>query len=77
MMKRKSKQDNPLLAAAVVGMSGFQVGICIFLGYLVGDYIAERFNMTGWIVGGVLIGLAIGIISSILVVMKVMGGSDG
>jgi|GEM_PF-769599 len=76
-MKKKSNKDNPLLAAGLVGMLGFQVALCIFLGYLGGKYVAERFNMTGWIVGGVLIGLAVGIISAILVIMKVMGGSDG
>lgn len=77
MMSKKSKKDNPLLAASLVGAMGFQVAVCIYLGYLAGSYLSERFSATGWLVGGVLIGLAVGIFSAVLVIIKVMGGSDG
>jgi len=76
-MTKKSKKDNPLLAAGLVGALGIQVAVFIFLGYWVGAYLSDQTGSKGWIVGGVLIGLAVGIISAILVVKKVMEGSDG
>lgn len=76
-MTKKSKEDNPLLAAALVGALGIQVGVCILLGYWAGAYISDRSGNSGWVVGGVLIGLAVGIVSVILVVKKVMEDSNG
>lgn len=76
-MTKKSKKDNPLLAAGLVGALGIQVAVCIFLGYWAGAYMSDRSGKTGWVVGGVLIGLAVGIVSAILIVKKVMEDSNG
>ena len=76
-MVNKTKKDNPLLAAGLVGAMGLQVAIFIFLGYICGNFISDRSGSPTWVVVGVLIGLAIGIVSAILVVVKIIGGSDG
>lgn len=76
-MVNKTKKDNPLLAAGLVGAMGLQVAIFILLGYICGNFISDRSGNPTWVVVGVLIGLAIGIVSAILVVVKIMGGSDG
>lgn len=76
-MTKKSKEDNPLLGLALVGALGIQVAVCIFLGYWAGAYISDRSGNSGWVVGGVMFGLTVGIVSAILVVKKVLEDSNG
>lgn len=77
-MNGKSNGDNPWKAAALVGALGVDVGICIFLGYWLGREASDRFGHSkAWIVGGLLVGLAVGILSAILIVRKVLKDSDG
>lgn len=71
-MKRKRESDNPLRAAALVGALGVDMGVCILLGYWAGSYAANAFGAQGWIVGGVLIGLFVGIVSCALMVKVVL-----
>ncbi|MFF2481281.1 AtpZ/AtpI family protein [Paenibacillus sp. NPDC058071] len=77
-MDKKSRKDNPLFAAGLVGALGLQVAVCIFLGYWIGSSLDGRFgDGRSWTVGGILVGLAVGILSAILVVKKVMEETDG
>ncbi len=77
-MNKKSRRDNPLIAAALVGALGIQVAICIFIGYWIGSALDRRIgNGHGCTVGGILVGLAVGLLSAILLVKKVMEDSDG
>ncbi|GIP19046.1 hypothetical protein J40TS1_46880 [Paenibacillus montaniterrae] len=72
----KRKLDQPLVVAGLIGAMGVQVAICILIGYWLGTYVSDWTGSKGWIVGGVLTGLAFGIGSAILVVLKVLEGSD-
>lgn len=76
-MNGKSKRDNPLVAAALVGALGVDVAICIVGGYWIGQLLSNRLGGNGWVVGGLLVGLAVGILSAILIVKKVLEDSDG
>ncbi|MFF2092546.1 AtpZ/AtpI family protein [Paenibacillus sp. NPDC058174] len=77
-MNKKSRRDNPLFAAGMVGALGLQVAVCIFLGYWIGSLLGRRLgDEKGWTVGGILVGLAVGILSAILLVKKVMEEADG
>ncbi|CAM4474541.1 hypothetical protein FHS16_004645 [Paenibacillus endophyticus] len=77
-MNKKSRRDNPLYAAGLVGALGVQVAVCIFLGYWIGSSLGSRFgDPKGWTLGGILVGLAVGLLSAILLVKKVMEDADG
>ncbi|MFD0590597.1 AtpZ/AtpI family protein [Paenibacillus sp. GCM10027627] len=77
-MNGKSREDNPWKAAALVGALGIDVGICVFLGYWLGSKAGESFgDPKAWTVGGLFVGLAVGILSAILIVRKVLKDSDG
>lgn len=77
-MNEKRNDDNPWKAAALVGALGIDVGICIFLGYWLGSMAGERFgDPKSWMLSGLFVGLAVGIFSAILIVRKVMKGTDG
>jgi Putative F0F1-ATPase subunit (ATPase_gene1). len=77
-MNGKGNGDNPLKAAALLGALGLDVGICIFIGYWLGSMAGERFgDAKAWTVGGLLLGLAVGIITAIMIVKKVLEDSDG
>jgi Putative F0F1-ATPase subunit (ATPase_gene1). len=75
---KTSRKDNPWVAAGLVGALGLNVAVCILIGYYAGRYAADTFGGgSGWLVGGILLGLAAGIFSAVMLVLKVMGGSDG
>lgn len=75
---KSSRKDNPWVAAGLVGALGITVAVCILIGYYAGRYAADVFGGgSGWLVGGIMLGLAAGIFSAVMLVAKVMGGSDG
>ncbi|MHA6481390.1 AtpZ/AtpI family protein [Paenibacillus sp. strain BS8-2] len=77
-MNEKNNQDNPWKAAAMVGAIGVDVGFCVFLGYWLGSMAGESLgDPKAWTVTGLFVGLAVGILSAILIVRKVLKGSDG
>ncbi|MDQ8734094.1 MULTISPECIES: AtpZ/AtpI family protein [unclassified Paenibacillus] len=77
-MNKKDRRDNPLFAAGLVGALGVQVAVCIFLGYWIGSSLGNRFgDPKAWSLGGILVGLAVGLLSAILLVKKVMEEADG
>lgn len=70
-MRHPSKDDNPWRAAGLVGLVGADIAICTVLGYVVGRYLAGRFGGgAGWVLGGVIVGLALGIVSVALLLGK-------
>ncbi|URN96050.1 MAG: AtpZ/AtpI family protein [Candidatus Pristimantibacillus lignocellulolyticus] len=73
----KRKLDQPLYAVGLMGAIGINIGAFIVIGYWIGSYLSELTKSNGWVVGGVLTGLAIGIGSAILIVMKMLEGQDG
>ncbi|MFC6334948.1 hypothetical protein ACFP56_20140 [Paenibacillus septentrionalis] len=76
-MSKNRKLDQPIYAVALMGAIGVQVALFVVLGYWLGAYVSDLTGSKGWVIGGVLTGLAIGIGSAILVVLKVLEGSDG
>lgn len=77
-MKRTSKGDNPWIAAGLMGVMGLDVAICMLIGYWMGKYASERFGLSeAWIVGGLFIGLAVGILSIVILLKKVLEDTDG
>ncbi|MCM3747605.1 AtpZ/AtpI family protein [Paenibacillus pasadenensis] len=72
-MTKQSKGDNPLKALAFVGVLGIDVAICTLIGYWLGATFGET---PGWIIAGVLTGLAAGIVSVVFIVKKVLGDSN-
>jgi len=77
-MSKKSRRDDPLFAAGLVGALGVQVAVCIFLGFWIGTFLDGRLGTDkGWTIGGILVGLAVGLLSAILLVKKVMEEADG
>ncbi|MCR8660459.1 hypothetical protein [Paenibacillus endoradicis] len=73
----KKKLDQPLYAVGLMGAIGVQIAACIVIGYWIGSYVSDITGSKGWVIGGVLTGLALGIGSAILIVMKMLEGSDG
>lgn len=73
----KKKLDQPLVVAGLIGAMGVQIAACILIGYWIGSSVSDWTGSKGWIVGGVLTGLAVGIGSAILVVLKLLEGPDG
>lgn len=77
-MKRTNKQDNPWLAAGLMGVMGVDIAICMLIGYWIGKFANQRFGLSeGWIVGGLFTGLAVGILSIIILLKKVLEDTDG
>jgi len=72
----KKKLNQPYVVAGLIGAMGVQVAICILIGYWLGTNVSDWTGNKGWLAGGVLTGFAIGIGSAILVVFKLLGGSD-
>lgn len=73
-MNPNNKKDNPLLAAGMVGALGLNVAICMVLGYFAGDWLG---GSKGWTAVGLIAGLAVGILSCVMLVRKVLGNTDG
>lgn len=72
-MKQHGNKDNPLRALALVGALGFEVAVCTIAGYWIGGLLGAS---SAWKAGGVFVGLAIGILTAILMVKKVLENTD-
>lgn len=77
-MARNRKDENPLRAAALLGIMGADVAVCILAGYGLGYLLHNKLGFSeGWIVGGVLGGLVVGIASVVLLLRKFLEEPDG
>ncbi|ALS26029.1 hypothetical protein ABEV74_07740 [Paenibacillus cisolokensis] len=73
-MKQKGNGDNPWRAAALVGVMGLDIAICTVLGYYLGDWLG---GSRGWGAFGIVMGLAVGILSCIFLLKRILEDSDG
>ena len=73
-MDKKSKGDNPWRAAGLVGAMGVDLALCITLGYFLGSRLG---GSRGWVVFGILAGLAAGILTCVALLRAVLEDSDG
>ncbi|WP_159885337.1 AtpZ/AtpI family protein [Paenibacillus puerhi] len=70
--------NQPWHAAALVGALGIEVAVCTVAGYLVGGWAGNYFgNEKAWLLGGLLTGLSLGIVTAILVIKKVLEDQEG
>lgn len=78
-MKRSNPKDvNPWKAAGLVSAIGADLVVCMLGGYYGGSYIAARTNQPIWTAAGLMIGLAIGIVTIVLLIKHVLEEShDG
>lgn len=70
-MNKPNPNENPWKAAALVGVLGIDLALCVLLGYFGGAYISNRTGgSAAWVVSGVLVGLLAGIVSGILLIKR-------
>jgi ATP synthase protein I len=77
-MKRSNPGDiNPWKAAGLVGALGADLVVCILAGYFAGVYLSKwTGGGQGWVAGGVIVGLAVGIISIVFLIKRVLEDSN-
>ncbi len=72
-MNRKNNADSPWRAAGMVGVMGVDMAVCLFIGYWIGDWTRDRFGGSiVWLLGGLVLGLAVGIISVIYLIKRML-----
>ncbi len=75
-MNRKNNADNPLRAAGLVGVMGVDIAGCLFIGYWIGEWARDRFGGSiAWLLGGLVLGLAAGIISVVYLIKRMLEDS--
>lgn len=66
--------DSPWKAAALTTAIGFDLVLCLLVGYYLGSWVAEMTNGSFyWILGGLFVGLVSAIVS-IIAIIKFYGG---
>ncbi|WP_165921278.1 AtpZ/AtpI family protein [Paenibacillus albiflavus] len=76
-MKSPRSDVNLWRAAGLVSALGFDLVLCMGGGYLLGNFASNYFGGSKlWIVAGIVLGLIVGIYSVVLVLRKIMGGSN-
>lgn len=71
IMKKSKPDQNPWKAAGLVGALGTDLVVCLAIGYFGGSYLSRRMGgHKGWIIAGVLIGLAIGLVGIVLLIKR-------
>lgn len=76
-MNPRKRSENPWRAAGLVGALGADLVVCMALGYFAGRYVSNLTGgQTGWIVAGVLAGLAVGIFSIVLLIKRFLEDTD-
>ena len=73
-MGNKRSGDNPWRAAALVGVMGVDAAVCVTLGYFLGRLWG---GTPVWVAVGTLAGLAVGILTCVMLVKRFLEDSDG
>lgn len=71
----KRSGDNPWRAAGLVSVMGLDMAICIFAGVFLGSRLGG--GSRGWVVFGLLAGLAAGILSCVYLLKRVLEDPNG
>lgn len=53
---------------------GIDVAVCMYLGYFIADRLA---GTRGWLVFGLIVGLAVGILTCVMLLKRIMEDADG
>ncbi|WP_442602555.1 AtpZ/AtpI family protein [Paenibacillus sp. KN14-4R] len=77
-MKSPHSDSNPWKAVGMVSALGIDLVACMGAGYWLGSLMSQSAGgQPIWIVLGVVLGLIVGIVSIIIILRKVTGGSNG
>ncbi|GIQ70848.1 hypothetical protein DUZ99_13530 [Xylanibacillus composti] len=69
-MKGQKSQDNPWKTLGWTSLIGLEVAVCITAGYFGGAFLGSRTGEPAWKIVGVLVGLAVGILSIVLLIKR-------
>ncbi|MDO3680962.1 AtpZ/AtpI family protein [Paenibacillus ehimensis] len=71
-MNEKDPYNQPWRAAALVSALGIDIVVCTTIGYFIGSLADKHWGggTKTWVIGGVLIGFAIGIFTVVLVLKR-------
>ncbi|WP_010279024.1 AtpZ/AtpI family protein [Paenibacillus senegalensis] len=73
MLKKPNRNENPWRAAGLVSVIGADFVVCLLLGYFIGKYVSNLFGGSiGWVAGGIFLGLAVAVISTIFMIKKLL-----
>lgn len=75
-MGKFNPDDNPWKLAGALGVLGVDIALCTLVGYGAGAALSKRFGGYGWVVGGILAGLLVGIISAVAMIRRSLEDSD-
>jgi F0F1-type ATP synthase assembly protein I len=77
-VKQPESGNNPWRAISLVSLIGVDLVVCVLAGFFLGRYVSD---LTGgfplWIAVGVLLGLAVGIVSIVYILKQFTEDSDG
>ena len=74
---RKHKKSNPWRMVLLVNLLGIDFVICILAGFYLGSWLQQRTGQVLWMVAGLLIGIAVGIWTVIILIQRTMEDHDG
>ena len=78
MTKSDDQGPNPWRAAGLMGAMGLDLAVCMLIGYWLGSFASKRYGGSElWVVGGLLIGLAVGILSIVILLKKILEDTNG
>jgi len=69
-MKSSNPNENPWRMAGIMGALGMDMVLCLLAGYFGGSWLSERTGQRAWMIGGVLAGLVVGLISIVLLIKR-------
>ncbi|WP_199623584.1 AtpZ/AtpI family protein [Paenibacillus alkalitolerans] len=73
----KKKPVRPWKTFLIVNALGIDFVVCVLAGFFLGSYIQRLTGSVLWMVAGLLLGIAAGVWSVILLIKKFMEGADG
>jgi uncharacterized protein YneF (UPF0154 family) len=74
---REHKKSNPWRMVLLVNLLGIDFVICILAGFYLGSWLQQRTGQVLWMVAGLLIGIAVGIWTVIILIQRTMEDHDG
>jgi ATP synthase protein I len=76
-IRKKSRNNNPWKMLLIVNLLGIDLVVCILAGFFLGSWLQQRTGEVLWMVAGLLIGIAIGIWTVIILIQRTMEDHDG
>jgi ATP synthase protein I len=76
-MKEPKPEENPWRGFFIVSALGADVVVCLAVGYFIGGFFGRRFGSeTTWTIGGMIVGLALGVVSVIVLLKSLTEASN-